>query len=562
MMMVRGVAIGAIISAPMGPVGILCVQRTLDGGRRHGFYTGIGAAISDLFYCLLTGFGLSFIEGFLQDNQQIIQILGSIVLIGYGIYIMRKNPAGKLTKPKVTAGMKGKDVLSGFLFTFSNPLILFLIIGLFARFNFQSPDYHWYHYVMGYISIVAGAVGWWWLITFIINKIRSHFNLRSMWIVNRVIGIVILIFALFGIISAFSPDAKAKISPAERIVRAENRHPSPEPVPITLPASGTDTGRLSFKRVDSEFGILSGTELVLTNMRPSPVKKYSYTDSSGKSHKVRRPAIVITVRDEEGNEKKLTLRSAEPLTYFSDEQGCETVISLINQEGKDPEIHRFSGPVTETPVNIDIKRDETIFSIMDVPDIYVRMPAEIEEITVGTEMGGEVRIDALQTWRTPVLPSDSRVAALDWTDSGKIRVNLKALGIAGQSDGPAGMWHLYSSSTDESLMRKGGDYCLLIIPSGDKEQNVIIPSGEEVQNGNYGYDILYLSGARIKPELWKTGDLKGRLRVSPYKDDWKAEWYDAEKRSCGDDISVHMSDNSLTIFFPRHNSKLLFIRTE
>jgi hydroxypyruvate reductase len=62
----------------MGPVGILCIQRTLNKGRWSGFYTGVGAALSDIFYCLLTGFGLSFIEGFLDRHQEIIQIIGSV----------------------------------------------------------------------------------------------------------------------------------------------------------------------------------------------------------------------------------------------------------------------------------------------------------------------------------------------------------------------------------------------------------------------------------------------------------------------------------------------------
>ena len=96
----RGIAIGILISAPMGPVGILCIQRTLDKGRRPGFYTGVGAAISDLFYCLLTGFGLSFIQEFLEHNQNVIQLVGSAVLIGFGIYLFKKNPASSL-KPAV-----------------------------------------------------------------------------------------------------------------------------------------------------------------------------------------------------------------------------------------------------------------------------------------------------------------------------------------------------------------------------------------------------------------------------------------------------------------------------
>lgn len=198
----RGIAIGILISAPMGPVGILCIQRTLDKGRRPGFFTGIGAAISDLFYCLLTGFGLSFIQEFLERNQNVIQLLGSLVLIGFSVYLFKKNPASSLkpaTQPEPVS-LK-KNIVGGFLFTFSNPLILFLIIGLFARFNFPVPDVKFYHYLIGFTSIFFGALGWWWIVTFAIDKVRAHFNVRSMWLINRIIGIIILLFAIVGIVT-------------------------------------------------------------------------------------------------------------------------------------------------------------------------------------------------------------------------------------------------------------------------------------------------------------------------------------------------------------------------
>lgn len=196
----RGLAIGIMISAPMGPVGILCIQRTLNKGRLTGLYTGIGAAISDLFYCLLTGFGLSFIEEFLERNQNVIQLVGSIVLIAFGIYLWRKNPAKELKSPdNQEKGVPHKDILGGFLFTVSNPLILFLIVGLFARFNFLGPDMMFYHYIIGYLAIIIGALGWWWLITFFVNKVRTHFNVRSMWLINRIISVVIFGFAIVGI---------------------------------------------------------------------------------------------------------------------------------------------------------------------------------------------------------------------------------------------------------------------------------------------------------------------------------------------------------------------------
>lgn len=204
----RGVAIGLLISAPMGPVGMLCIQRTLDKGRRAGFFTGVGASMSDLFYCLLTGFGLSFIEEFLEKNSHIIQLVGSIVLLAFAVYLFRKNPAKSLKKHIHEEVSVKKNILGGFLFTFSNPLILFLIIGLFARFNFLLPEFTFWHYIIGFGGILLGALGWWWLVTFFIDKVRSHFNIRSMWLINRIIGVIILLFGIVGGVTAIMDLAK------------------------------------------------------------------------------------------------------------------------------------------------------------------------------------------------------------------------------------------------------------------------------------------------------------------------------------------------------------------
>ena len=86
----RGLAIGILISAPMGPIGVLCIQRTLNKGQWAGFFTGVGAAMSDIIYCMLTGLGMSFIIDFIETNQNIIQILGSIVLLVFGAYLIKR----------------------------------------------------------------------------------------------------------------------------------------------------------------------------------------------------------------------------------------------------------------------------------------------------------------------------------------------------------------------------------------------------------------------------------------------------------------------------------------
>lgn len=196
----RGFVIGVLISAPMGPVGVLCIQRTMNKGRWAGFYTGLGAAISDLMYSLLAGLGLSIVIDFIEANQNPLQIAGSIVLLVFALYLLRRNPVRTLRRLKDKKKSYVQDLVTGFLFTVSNPLILFLIIGLYARFNFMLPEYDVYHYLLGYLFIFVGAISWWFVITFFVNAVRSHFNLRSMWLVNRIIGAIILVMSLVGLV--------------------------------------------------------------------------------------------------------------------------------------------------------------------------------------------------------------------------------------------------------------------------------------------------------------------------------------------------------------------------
>lgn len=193
-------AIGVILSAPMGPIGILCVQRTLNKGREAGWWTGVGASISDLFYCLLTGLGMSFVTNFIETNQNVLQIVGSIILLIFGIYLIKRNPATNIQEPtEKKKETHYQEMVTGFFFTLSNPLIIFLVIPLFARFGFPSSDLTWPIILLGYLCIVLGALSWWTLITYLVNAVRSHFNIRSMWIINLIIGIIILILSTYGL---------------------------------------------------------------------------------------------------------------------------------------------------------------------------------------------------------------------------------------------------------------------------------------------------------------------------------------------------------------------------
>lgn len=195
-------SIGVILSAPMGPIGILCVQRTLNNGRNCGFYTGVGAAVSDLLYCLLTGLGMSIVTDWIEANQYILQVIGSVLLLVYAIYMISHTPVPHNIKDDGDKrNNPTQEMLTGFLLTLSNPMIIFLIIPLFARFAFPMPEHSWYLILLGYAMIVVGALSWWTMITYAVDKIRGQFNFKTMRHINVVMGCLILLLSLYGLVS-------------------------------------------------------------------------------------------------------------------------------------------------------------------------------------------------------------------------------------------------------------------------------------------------------------------------------------------------------------------------
>ena len=138
----KGILIGVIASAPMGPVGVLCVQRTLNKGRWYGFVTGVGAAVSDIIYAGVTGLGMSLIVDFVsnQQNRFYLQIIGSFLLLAFGVYTYRSDPTRNLRNSGPNKGTLVHNFVTAFLVTLSNPLIIFLFLACYAQFAFVLPN--------------------------------------------------------------------------------------------------------------------------------------------------------------------------------------------------------------------------------------------------------------------------------------------------------------------------------------------------------------------------------------------------------------------------------------
>ncbi|WP_066633495.1 LysE family translocator [Labilibacter marinus] len=197
---IDGIIIGFSASVPLGPIGVLCIQRTLNKGRLSGFISGMGAAVSDMIYAIIAGFSLSFIISFIEKQLLYIQIFGAVLLIVLGINIFLSNPAVQLRKQRKGKGSLLQDFFSTFLITISNPLAIFLFLAFFASFGAVKPgDDSSNHFVL-IAGVLTGASLWWFILSSLINLFRSKINLRRLWWLNKITGAAIVILVIIGFI--------------------------------------------------------------------------------------------------------------------------------------------------------------------------------------------------------------------------------------------------------------------------------------------------------------------------------------------------------------------------
>ena len=194
----QGLMLGFAIAAPVGPIGVLCIRRTLHYGRLSGLFSGLGAAVADVFYGLVAFFGLNLLSDFLLAGQYWLRVGGGIFLILWGVRIFLSKPQEK-TKP-VTHATYVKDFISTFLLTLSNPMTIVAFLAIFAGLgvvNNSPGNGAWL-----ILGIFFGSSLWWVMlcegVTFIRKRVNQNF---TVW-VSRIAGLVIIGFGIAAFISA------------------------------------------------------------------------------------------------------------------------------------------------------------------------------------------------------------------------------------------------------------------------------------------------------------------------------------------------------------------------
>jgi threonine/homoserine/homoserine lactone efflux protein len=192
--------IGIVLAAPVGPIALICIQRTLAEGRLHGIISGIGVATADICYAAVAAFGLALISDFLLARQWFFRLFGGIALIAIGIRIFLSTPPDATVKPECESFFR--DYYTMFALTIANPLtILFFTIIIpgfgvvIAGNSFVSPG----GFVIG---VFTGEVLWWAFLCGTLGSIRSYLNRAHLHLINRLAGLFIAGFGAVMIASA------------------------------------------------------------------------------------------------------------------------------------------------------------------------------------------------------------------------------------------------------------------------------------------------------------------------------------------------------------------------
>ena len=197
--LIRGLIIGFSIAATVGPMCILCINRTLLKGQLYGLVSGLGIATADAVYGSIAGFGLTVITSFLVSQQMWIHLIGGLFLVYLGIKTTFTRPAERAAAAKAD-GFVGAYV-STFLLTLTNPLTILSFAAIFAAIGVGGASKSYLSATLVVCGVFLGSVTWWCILTSGISLLRKRFTARWLLWINRISGVIILLFGILALLS-------------------------------------------------------------------------------------------------------------------------------------------------------------------------------------------------------------------------------------------------------------------------------------------------------------------------------------------------------------------------
>ena len=195
----KGLIIGFSIAAPVGAIGLLCINRTLSQGSIVGFVSGLGAATADGFYGCIAGFGLTFIADFFIGQQLWLRLIGGIFLCYLGV----KTFISKPTEPTVAIANSSlvDAYFSTLILTITNPSTILSFVAVFAGVGLADTSRDYGSAATFVLGVFLGSAGWWLLLSGSVGLVRRKFNSSRLRTVNRASGLIIIAFGLIALFS-------------------------------------------------------------------------------------------------------------------------------------------------------------------------------------------------------------------------------------------------------------------------------------------------------------------------------------------------------------------------
>lgn len=192
-LVIKGFLAGLMVSVPLGPIGVLCIQRTINKGRMSGVMSGLGATLADTVFAVVAGLGITFIIRFIEEQQVYLKFLGGVVVLLLGIYLFTSNPIAQVRAARRGQQRLSRDLFSVFLLTLTNPLTVFFFIAFFAGLNLTSDKLELMHIGQVVLGVLLGSATWWFSLTGTVNLFRHRFRLKNIWWMNKVTGVVLVV---------------------------------------------------------------------------------------------------------------------------------------------------------------------------------------------------------------------------------------------------------------------------------------------------------------------------------------------------------------------------------
>lgn len=198
--MLKGFLVGICASAPLGPVAILVVQKSLSKGHKSGFVSGLGATVADTSYALIAIFALAIVQRFIEAHQSIILLVGGIILLLVGVSMAFSNPFKNKKRRKKDMAASPKDFGQAVAMAYSNPGAVFVMFTLFAFFGLAKDAPHTWRVAPIILSVSAGSVTYWFFMSWLISRFSNKISMKTIIWINRITGgiIVVVGIALFG----------------------------------------------------------------------------------------------------------------------------------------------------------------------------------------------------------------------------------------------------------------------------------------------------------------------------------------------------------------------------